>query len=60
MLLGSGGGDLSFTVGAAPSSPVVLNSDSTTATLLLLTGNVLRVLPLRDCGAGDKKKAEER
>ena len=55
MLLGGGGGDLSFTVGAAPLSPVVLNSDSTAATLLLLTGNVLRIFASQGLWSGGGK-----
>lgn len=56
MLLGGGGGVLSFTVGAALLSPAVLNSDSTTVTPLFLTGNVLRMFASQGLWSRGRKK----
>lgn len=56
MVLCGGGGVLSFTVGAALLSPVVLNSDSVTVTLLFLTGNVLRMFASQGLWSRGKKK----
>ena len=62
MLLCGGGGVLSFTVGAALLSPVVLNSDSIPVTPLFLTGSVLRMFDsqgLWSRGVGKKLKSTD-